>query len=119
MKYRPLPIETELKLLQERDGDEAMQKRREALFLETASTPGFGLVTGLLREYEAACLDSLRRNPEASHIERLIGGLNLIERLRTSLAALLPAAQQPSVDWFNDAEEEYTGHIERLAGRQE
>lgn len=119
MKYRPLPIEAELKLIQDRDGDAAMQARREALFLETARTPGFGLVTGLLREYEAGCLDHLRRNPEAVHTERLLGKLNLIEQFRTSLVALLPAAEQPSVAWGDDAEEEYTGLIERLAGRQE
>lgn len=115
MRYRTLPVVTELETIQREQGDEAMQKRREALFLQVAALPGFQLVTGILREYEKASLDYLRTG--TLEVAQHMGRLALIENIRSSLTALLPAEQRPSVDWFDDAEEEFTGFVE-AAGRE-
>jgi hypothetical protein len=114
MKYNPLPLEAELTALPEDD----RTPRRNALVLELFRTPGFQIVTALLRDLERAAYQRLVEGGALDLTQRLLGRLQCIEEIRTSLVALLPSAERPNVSWGDEASEEWTGPIEP-AGRQE
>jgi hypothetical protein len=102
MTRRTLPFEAELQsLLSQKDGEKLMLQARDAAFLETVKTPGFQLVTALLRDLDSIYMNSLRSGTHPRP-ERLLGRLEGLEEIRRSLEALLPTAPRPSVDWFMD-----------------
>ena len=105
MRYRTLPLEAELNNITQTQGADAAFKVSGALLRETMATKGFQLVTGVLRNLEAAVLNQLRSVSDPSHALRLTGQLHAIEGIRRSLCALLPDAEKAQVDWFDDEDE--------------
>lgn len=99
MKYRQLPLERELADMSDNDRNRLVA----GLMLETMSTRGFQLVTGVLRNLERAYDLSLRGNVGIP--DRAIGALQAIESIRRSLIALLAVDQRANVDWFDDVDE--------------
>jgi hypothetical protein len=104
MKYRKLPIEAEIAAIPETE----RAARVGAYLVETMSTKGFQLVTGVLQKLEARALLALRTGQVPPERMGLVAGrLQCIEEIRRSLQALLPVPQQPNVDWFDDEEEAF------------
>jgi hypothetical protein len=112
MKYRQLPVETQLLDIEAREGTAAAVEARVRMFLDAARQPGFGFVTLALREIERANLTALRTTTDAMAAQRLLGGIHTIENIRRHLAALLPPAAAPDVDWVDDEAEDYLGAID-------
>lgn len=99
MKYRQLPLERDWA---GRPADE-IERDRGILLTETMSTRGFQIVTGVLRNLEREALHYLRCG--AGKADHMIGRIQCIEAIRRSLVGILPAPQQPKVDWFDQESE--------------
>lgn len=115
MRYRQLPIETQLLDIEAREGTAAAAQARVFMFLEAARRPGFALVTLALREVERANLAALRTTTDVAAAQRLLGGIHTIENIRRHLTALLPTEAAPDVDWADDESEDYLGPIDQDA----
>lgn len=110
---RKLPFESELEsLLQQKDGERLMTEARGAAFVETVRTPGFQLVTALLRDLDRLYMQSLRTGA-ARQVDKLLGRIEGLEEIRRSLEALLPTAPRPSVDWHTDDDNVFAEYQQR------
>lgn len=101
-KYRRLPIEDQLLAIQQKDGEEAMVKAREALFNELRRSEGFQLIIAILRNLEQVALNTLYTSLGSP--DRLLGRLQCIEDIRLALASLLPVGQR-DIDWYEEESE--------------
>jgi hypothetical protein len=101
MKYRPLPIEKKLAALD----TGAKLKAIGPLMVETMSTQGFQLVTGLLRELDRATLAGLRGGLYAARPDLATGRLQVIDDIRRTLRSYLPEPERAKVDWFDQESE--------------
>lgn len=104
MRYRRLPIEREYA----GQPPEVIGKAWAAMLVETMSTKGFQLVTGILRRLEQNTLDALRCGLYGQRPDLGTGRLQVIEEIRRSLVAMLPAPERAHVDWSDDQDEGYT-----------
>jgi len=104
MRYRLLPIEWEWRDLT----PEAIEAARGPLLVETMSTRGFQIVTGVLRNLERATMEALRAGSYGQRVDLGTGRLQCIEEIRRSLVGILPVPQRPAVNWYDDEHEGFT-----------
>lgn len=105
MRYRKLPLETELETILRDQGEVACRQARTALFQELQRTKGFQLVVIILRALEQRALNALRLGIAPERVQRALGRLECIEEIRASLGSLLPVAERPS--WSDEEEEAF------------
>lgn len=103
MKYRRLPIEDRLAALPEEERSQVVA----AEFLATARTAGFQLVTGALRGLEEGVLTAMKEGGDPARLPYQAGALQAIESIRRTLTSFLPETQRPTIDWADDADEEW------------
>lgn len=105
MKHRRLPIEQELELVVQDEGEDAAQTRRASYFQQTVNTRGFQLVVAILRNQEQFAMNLLQtQRDDPRYYLGWIHGMNQFKKLLTSL---LPEGEQEKVDWADDEEEEF------------
>jgi hypothetical protein len=108
MKLKPLPLIEEINAL---PSDQAGARCR-ALYADFFNSPSAQLIADLFRQHEKAALDTIRHDRTLSHdtVQRLLGRIQLIDDLRSSLTAMVPRTDSEA---FSEADEESEIFIER------
>jgi hypothetical protein len=108
MKLKPLPLIEEINSLPAAKAGERLQ----ALYREFFASSGAQLIADLFRQHEKQALDSIRHDKFLTHdtVQRLLGRIQLIEDLRSSLTAMVPRTDSET---FSEADEESEIFIER------
>jgi len=109
MRYRPIPLIQRLtqQFLEE---PELALKARNQIMSDFFKSDGFQVFADLLRKLETRAQDTLSKTTDGAAAQRLLGGLNIIESIRSSLVAMLPQ-REPTPEFYDEASEDYLNPV--------